>query len=172
MERLLEISRETHKNKNNGQKGLFDVSGSQQKPIHKFQMNPAKPATEQEKLAWEKELLGLFVTSHPLDNFKQILEKNTSPLSKVKTAAKNKSVKIGGIIASFKKIITKTGRPMMFVSLEDFSDKIEVVVFPNAIEKYPEVFQENKIVFIYGRTDNRDGTTKVICDSAEEILEA
>jgi DNA polymerase III subunit alpha len=176
MEKLLEIARETQKNKNNGQKGLFDADGGEQKQSagwpNKFQLTPTAPAKDHEKLAWEKELLGLFVTSHPLENFRHILEKNTSSLSKVKNGAKNKSVKIGGIISSFKKIITKTGRPMMFVSLEDLNDKIEVVVFPNAIEKNPQVFQENKIVFIYGRTDNRDGTIKVICDSAEEILEA
>jgi DNA polymerase III subunit alpha len=171
MEMLLEAARENQKNKNNGQKGLFDMGGGQ-KTIHKFQLAPAKPATEQEKLAWEKELLGLFVTSHPLENFRKVLEKNASPLSKVKNAAKDKKVKVGGIIASYKKIITKTGRPMMFVNLEDLSDKIEVIVFPNAMEKNPQVFQENKIVFIYGRTDNRDGSTKIICDSAEEILEA
>ncbi|MFH1401573.1 MAG: DNA polymerase III subunit alpha [Parcubacteria group bacterium] len=172
LEKLLEVARETQKNKNNGQKGLFDMSDGKQKINHKFQLSFATPATDHEKLAWEKELLGLFVTSHPLNNFKNILEKKTSQLSKVKIGAKNKQVKVGGIIASFKKIITKTGRPMLFVNLEDLSDKIEVVVFPNTLERNPEVFQENKIVFISGKTDNRDGTIKVICDTAEEILEA
>ena len=87
-------------------------------------------------------------------------------------AAKNKNVKVGGIIASFKKIITKTGRPMLFMNLEDLNDKIEIVVSPSVIEKNPAVFQENKIVFISGRTDSRDGTIKVICENIEEILEA
>ncbi|MFH1894855.1 MAG: DNA polymerase III subunit alpha [Patescibacteria group bacterium] len=172
MEKLLEVARETQKNKNNGQKGLFDMSGGEQKINHKFQLSHTTPATDQEKLAWEKELLGLFVTSHPLDNFKNILEKKVSPLSKIKNGAKNKQVKVGGIIASFKKIITKTGRPMLFVNLEDLSDKIEVVVFPSTLERNPEVFQENKIVFISGKTDSRDGTIKIICESIEEILEA
>jgi len=172
MEKLLEVARETQKTKNNGQKGLFDTSFEGQKVNHKIQLSPVTPATDHEKLAWEKELLGLFVTSHPLDRFKDLLEKKVSPLSKIKNGAKNKQVKIGGLITSFKKIITKTGRPMLFVNLEDLSDKIEVVVFPNTLERNPEVFQENKIVFISGKTDNRDGTIKIICDSAEEILEA
>jgi DNA polymerase-3 subunit alpha len=172
MERLLEIARETQKSKNNGQKGLFDLFSGQQKIVHKFQLDPATPAKESEKLAWEKELLGLFVTSHPLDSYKNILEQKTSALSKVKTGAKNKQVKVGGIIASAKKIITKTGRPMLFVNLEDLSDKIEVVVFPKILERNPAVFAENKIVLITGKTDSRDGSIKIICDSCEEILEA
>jgi DNA polymerase-3 subunit alpha len=173
MEKLLEIARENQKTKNSGQKGLFDMfSGEKNESIQKFQLELAKPATDQEKLAWEKELLGLFVTSNPLENFRHILEKKTAPLSKVKTGGKNKKVNVGGMISSCKKIITKTGRPMMFVSLEDFSDKIEVVVFPTVIERNPNTFQENKIVFISGRTDNRDGSIKIICDGAEEILEA
>jgi DNA polymerase III subunit alpha len=172
MEKLLEIARETQKTKNNGQKGLFDMFSGDQKITPKFQLSPAPPAKDAEKLAWEKELLGLFVTSHPLNGYKKILEEKTSQLSKVKNGAKNKQVKVGGIIASMKKIITKTGRPMLFINLEDLSDKIEVVVFPNTLERNPEIFQENKIVFISGKTDNRDGSIKIICDSAEEILEA
>ncbi|MFH1036941.1 MAG: DNA polymerase III subunit alpha, partial [Patescibacteria group bacterium] len=172
LERLLEIARETQKNKLNGQKGLFESLGEQQKQSHNFQLSPAAPATEREKLAWEKELLGLFVTSNPLENFRQIFEKKVSPISKVKSGAKNKNVKVGGIISSFKKIITKNGKPMLFVNLEDLNDKIEIVVFPSVIERNPAVFQENKIVFISGRTDSRDGTIKVICETIEEVLEA
>ena len=60
---------------------------------------------------------------------------------------------------------------MFFMNLEDMKDKIEVVVFPNAIERNPTAFQENKIVFISGRVDDRNGTPKVICESIEEIVE-
>ena len=171
LERLLEIARETQKNKTNGQKGLFENAGSQQ-TNNNFKLSPSAAATEHEKLTWEKELLGLFVTNHPLENFRHILEKKVSSISKVKSGAKNKNVKVGGIIASFKKIITKTGRPMLFVNLEDLSDRIEVVVFPNIIERNPAVFQENKVVFISGHLDYRDGTPKIVCEAIEEILEA
>ncbi|MDD5145832.1 MAG: DNA polymerase III subunit alpha [Candidatus Pacebacteria bacterium] len=167
LERLLELAREMQKGKTNGQKGLFEAKSFNTK----ITLLSAKPATDQEKLAWEKELLGLFVTSHPLENFRHILEKKVSEISKVKTLSKNKNIKVGGIIASFKKIITKTGRPMLFVNLEDLNDKIEVVVFPSIIDRNPTVFQENKVVFISGHTDNRDGTTKIICETIEEVLE-
>jgi len=85
---------------------------------------------------------------------------------------RNVKVKIGGIISKIKKIITRTGKPMLFVDVEDLSSKIEVVVFPSIIERNPAIFQENKIVMIAGRLDSKDGVPKVICEQIEEIKES
>lgn len=126
---------------------------------------------ESEKLKWEKELLGLYITSHPLKNFEKVLEGKTLPITKISQTLAGQLVKIGGVISSIKKIITKTGRPMLFVGLEDQHDKIEIVVFPSIIERNPGLFQENKIVLISGRVDMRDGTPKIICNEIEEIIE-
>ena len=81
------------------------------------------------------------------------------------------SVRVGGIISSVKKIITKKGQPMMFLQLEDLTDKVEVVIFPSILEANPNVLQENKIVFITGKKDTRDGQPKIIAHLVEEILE-
>ncbi len=167
LERLLETARETQKTKSNGQKGLFDETTHNTN----FQLVSVKPATEAEKLNWEKELLGLFVTSHPLENFKNVIAKKSLTIDKVKNSFINRNVKICGIVSSIKKIITKNGRPMLFVGLEDLNDKIEVIVFPGVIERNPAAFQENKIVFVSGRVDNRDGVPKLICENIEEIKE-
>ncbi|MFH1509559.1 MAG: DNA polymerase III subunit alpha [Candidatus Nealsonbacteria bacterium] len=166
MERLLEYTREKQKNKNNGQTGLFDGMNIDSS----IKLEDSEPATEKEMLSWEKELLGLFISSHPLKNFKNILEKNATAISSLSMTVKEK-VKIGGIISKIKKIITKTGKPMLFVNLEDLTDKIEVVVFPKIIERKPNAFQEDKIVMVYGRTDSRDGVLKLICEDVEEIIE-
>jgi len=167
MERLLEYNRENIRSKNNGQKGLFDGI----KISNKLQLQPTKPATKSEKLTWEKELLGLFVSSNPLENFQKILEKKATKISELNNALANKPIRIGGIISKIKKIITKNGQPMLFMNVQDLSNKIEVVVFPSAIGKNPSAFQENKIVLVSGRVNNRDGATKVICEDIEEILE-
>jgi len=167
MERLLEYSRDLHKNQQNGQKGLFDTSTGFSNNIT---LEPAAVATNFEKLGWEKELLGLYVTSHPLEDFRKILEKKTSPIEKLSSAFGQQKVRVGGIISSIKKIITKTGKPMLFVKLEDLTDKTEIVVFPSVIERNPTVFQENKIVFVLGRVDHRDNIPKIIADEVEEII--
>lgn len=166
LEMLLEWSKETQKNKFNGQKGLFDTSGFNNSVV----LKPTKEATNFEKLTWEKELLGLYVTSHPLEDFREILEKKTLSLINIGNNLKNTTVRVGGIISGIKKIITKNGRPMLFIKLEDLTDKAEVVVFPGVIERNPTVFQENKIVFITGRIDNRDNIPKVIASEVEEII--
>lgn len=167
MERLLEYSREHHKNKANGQKGLFENIQVNET----IALEVAPIATNMEKLTWEKDLLGLYVSSHPLDSFKEVLTKNTSPLTKLKSCYSKQKVRVGGIISTVKKIITKTGKPMLFVKLEDLTDKAEIVVFPNTLERNPHAFEENKIVFISGTVDHRDNSPKVIANEIEEIIQ-
>ena len=168
LETILEYNREVKKNKANGQKNLFSNIFDFKKEI---KLAVAEPAKNFEKLSWEKELLGLFVTSHPLEDFKGLFEKKSFPIVKINGDIIGRQIKIGGIISNIKKIITKTGKPMLFVNVEDLTDKIEVVAFPSIIERHPTLFQENKIVFVSGRVDNRDGVPKIICDNIEEIIE-
>jgi len=167
LETFLEFNRENHSKKIAGQKGLFDGI----KLNNKIQLPKAKPATKSEKIFWEKELLGLFVSSHPLEDFRKILEKKALPISKISSILPSQICKIGGIISKIKKIVTRNGSPMLFMKVEDLTDKIEVVVFPSVISKNPSAFQENKIVLVSGRVDNKDGVPKLICEDIEEIIE-
>lgn len=166
LEKLLEYSREYQKNKTSGQKGLFETTAFSDN----ITLEPSIIATNFQRLSWEKELLGLYVTSHPLEDYKELLKKKTSPLANLHSAYSKQRIRVGGIISSIKKIITKTGRPMLFVKLEDLTDKTEVVVFPNVIERNPTALQENKIVFVLGRVDHRDNVPKIIADEIEEII--
>lgn len=183
MERLLAIARENQKAKSNGQKGLFD---NQPQPTNgsALQLEETEPAKEAELLLWEKELLGLYVTSHPLKGIKNILESRALAIRSLEEAMQElqntkqqfrfsrqrERIRIGGIISSVKKIITKAGKPMLFMGLEDLTDKIEVVVFPSVIERYPAALQENKIVFVTGRLDSREGEKKFLAEEVEEIV--
>jgi len=82
----------------------------------------------------------------------------------------NKKIILGGLISSVKKIITKKGQPMLFMKLEDLTGKTEVVIFPNLLERNPIALQENKIVFIAGRVDDRNGEIKLVADDVQEII--
>ena len=84
----------------------------------------------------------------------------------------NQKIRVGGIISSIKKILTKKGQPMLFVKLEDLTDKAEVIVFPSILEQNPTAFQENKMVFVTGRVDTSRDTPKLICEAIEEITES
>ena len=169
LEKLLEIARENQKNKNNNQMGLFASAPAAIKTTE-IKMEPAVPAKLLEKLTWEKELLGLYVSSHPLNSFKKLFETRTMAIAKIDKAMVNKKVILGGLISGIKKIITKTGKPMLFMKLEDLTAKTEIVIFPNLLEAKPEILQENKIVFIAGKVDDRNGEIKIIADDVQEIV--
>jgi len=173
VQNLLSINKEFNKQKESRQGNLFGSAADD--PVISFSLQESKPATSQEKLLWEKELLGLYISSHPLENYKDILKTKTLPIKDIRNftagVATGRRIKIGGIISSIKKILTKKGKPMMFVKLEDLTDKIEIVVFPGIIEQNPIAFQENKIVFVTGRIDNNSQSPKIICEGIEEIIE-
>ncbi|MBL7156174.1 MAG: DNA polymerase III subunit alpha [Candidatus Pacebacteria bacterium] len=170
LEKLLEWTRENQKQKICGQKGLFKSSGFN----NKIDLLSVKPATKKEMLTWEKELLGLYITSHPLEDFAELFKnKAILPITNiVKDFLKiNKRVKVGGTISGIKRIITKNGKPMLFVTLEDQTDKLEIIAFPRILEAKASHFQENKIVLVSGQINTRDGTPKLICEDIEEIVE-
>jgi len=167
LEFLLEFNREIKRSSILGQKNLFFNLFSQKSQL---KLKPTKPASKAEKLSWERELLGLYISGHPIEDFAGILEKKVLPIKKVNGEIPEKMVRIGGVISSIKKVLTKMGKPMLFLNLEDLTDKIEVIVFPRIIEKNPTLFQENKIVLISGKVDNRDGIPKIICENIEEII--
>jgi len=168
IEKLLEIGRENERSKSNGQRDLF--GGLPAAQINSYSLAPAQAAAQTEKLMWEKELLGLFVTSHPLEEYKATMENKCLKITRVKESPGTRMVKIGGIIITAKKIITKTGKPMLFMGLQDLTDKIEIVVFASVLERNPDIFQENKVVYVYGRIDNRDGEIKIVADKVEEVI--
>ena len=168
LERMLEIARENNKKQNTNQMGLF--ASSSVKITNDIKLEPATPATNFVKLGWEKELLGLYVSSHPLNGFKKLFATRTTAISKIDVSFVDKKIIIGGLVSSIKKIITKNGKPMLFMKVEDLSGKMEVVIFPNLLDRNPVALQENKIIFVAGRVDDRNGEIKVVADDVQEII--
>lgn len=172
MEKLLAWNKESNSLASSRQQGLF--GGTQFK--RELKLKETKPATKREKLAWEKELLGLFVSSHPLEELKSTLAKKTQNIRDIKRNGNFPKypatlVRIGGVISRLKQVTTKTGRRMFFVELEDLTDKIEVVVFPGITERNSIILKENKIVLVSGRLNMRNGELKVVANEIEEIVE-
>ena len=168
LEDVLKFNRDIRSLNQSGQRNLFEKTSVS---TTSFKLKDAKPAPLKQKLLWEKELLGLYISSHPLETFKKLLEKKALPLRELKENIFNQKIRVGGIISSIKKILTKKGQPMLFMKLEDLTDKTEIIVFPNIIERNPEVLKENKIVFVLGRVDNYKDNPKIIAEDIEEIVE-
>ncbi|MDD3919471.1 MAG: DNA polymerase III subunit alpha, partial [Candidatus Pacebacteria bacterium] len=186
LEKILDWSRENQKQKESGQSGLFDIFGGSS-GISQINLEDAPIATKEDKLDWEKELLGLYISGHPLQSYKGFLEQRTVRIKKIVNdltqekndptrnpyehpLAQGDSVCIGGIITEIKKILTKKGEPMMFIKMQDLSEKIEVIIFPSLYTKSPEIFAENKVLFVTGKLDVKDGSPKIIANEAEELI--
>jgi len=167
LEKMLEIARENNKKVVTNQIGLF---ASVKMSNNDIKLEPATPVGEFEKLGWEKELLGLYVSSHPLNSFKKLLATRTTPIVKIDASFVDKKLIVGGLVSSAKKIITKNGKPMIFMKLEDLTGKTEVVIFPNLLERNPKAMEEGKIILVAGRVDDRNGEIKIVADDVQEII--
>jgi len=162
IEEILRYGRDLQKAGASNQASLFG-GGFSVKPLT---LKETKAAPKKERLMWEKELLGLYVSEHPLESARERLGKMT-PIKSAIALAEGQMVKLGGIIASIHKIVTKTGKPMIFSKIEDLTDQIEVVVFPDMLEKNPALWQEDNIILVEGRLNRRDGVPKLICNNAQ-----
>lgn len=168
IDNILNFNREIRKTAQSSQSCLFDAMNAAPPSL---QLVSSSPINTREKLDWEKDLLGLYISAHPLDNIKNILREKTLAIKELKENIPFSRITVGGVISGIKKIVTKKGQPMLFMKIEDLTDKVEVVVFPSILENNPEIFQENKIVFVSGKVDRRDNEAKVICNTIEEIKE-
>jgi DNA polymerase-3 subunit alpha len=123
---------------------------------------------ENQLLAFERELLGFYVSAHPLTKFERVLRtyaaRTTANLHELRD---QEEVSLGGIVGSFKAIVTKKGDRMAFVGLEDLDGRCEVIVFPELFKSSANLIQKDSAVFVRGRVNAREDTPKVI---AEEII--
>lgn len=139
-----------------GQTDLFGgmLESSVQSTIT-IQAAPAKH-TDRERLTWERELLGLYISAHPLDNYDRYFEEQTIPLVMLKPEIDNKKVTIGGIITSLRTIITKSGAKMAFVAIEDKTGESEVIVFPDLFSQIGAKLAQDVVIRATGKVNARD----------------
>ena len=132
---------------------------------------PAEPASKKERLQWEKELLGLYVTEHPLADFVSQLKDKAIPIRGLGAeSVRGRQVSIGGVVSEVKKILTKSGDSMLFVTMEDTTARTEVLVFPSLLAKNPDIWQMDKVLLIRGKVSEKDGEPKVLCDQVSELV--
>jgi DNA polymerase-3 subunit alpha len=128
-----------------------------------------EPIPKKYLLLWEKELIGLYVSDHPLQDAASMLaRKVTAHCSELSEDHAGRKVTVGGIITSVRQILTRTEKPMAFAQLEDLGGTIEIVVFPKIYEDTKELWEEDRIVLVTGSVDCRDGTAKILADSVKD----
>lgn len=164
MERLLEFNKDIAKNKDNRQVSLFADLPFAAAP--RLSLREGVPAESSEKLAWEKELLGLYISAHPYNVFRPYLNGYIRPLGQLAGAKGDDRVITAGVVASAKKILTRQGDAMLFVKMEDSINSIEFVVFPRVLKENPDLWLPGNALLIDGKLSEKDQEVKVLVNFA------
>jgi DNA polymerase III subunit alpha len=173
IDRMIEFSAEKHADTK--QISMFEMAAFQNSGAHVVlsqSLPNAEPVPMKQLLMWEKELIGLYVSDHPLQHVSTALANAISAsCADVNEDAAGQKVTVGGIITSVRTILTKTEKTMAFVQLEDLQGSIEVIVFPRLFEETRGLWQEDKIVLVSGTIDCKGGgDAKLLADSVRDSV--
>lgn len=171
---VLESVVQEKKNTMAGQMSLFDLVGEEEKKAYEIQMPKVDEYDQDTLLNFEKEVLGIYVSGHPLEKFRSLMEKNVTAWTsdfqpdeetgfpKVRDGAK---AVVGGMITEKKIKYTRTNKIMAFLTLEDLVGTVEIVVFPRDFEKNQSLLEVDNKVLIQGRISAEDErASKMICE--------
>ena len=177
MDTILAYGQKFQKELLSGQSNLFGDVEDESVTAH-LELDETGPTTqEKEALQWERELLGIYLSKHPLDQYSEYLAEHAVELATLTPAMDNKKATVGGVISMVREITTKNGAKMAFVGIEDKTGEVELIVFPNAYEETAELWVQDNIIIATGKinTKDRDGRgtdeIKVMIDEAKLITE-
>jgi DNA polymerase-3 subunit alpha len=181
LDRAIEMGQQSQQDKRAGQLSMFGAidGGGKSKPADVLPDLEEFPSAE--LLKYEKELLGFYITNHPLTEHEAALANYaTATTRQVKNLAEGTEVTIGGLINKLKRAITKNGRsagqPMAILTLEDLDGQIETTIFAETlaeiVKKYPQAIAAEQIVFVRGKVDKRRETPGVIVNELIPISES
>ena len=163
MDRILAISSSIFQAADAGQISMFgDGSGI----TESIKLPEAKtPISRRAQLDWERELIGLYVTDHPLSTVMDSLKQHVTHFAQDLNEAKHQErVSVAGIVTKIRQHQTKNGKQMAFASIEDIQGLIDLVIFPNTWKKYGELVRFDEIIYVRGKTDANGGDAKVLVD--------
>lgn len=152
-----------------GQESLFGGMADKSS-IPALRLKPAAPAEKRDSLAWEKELLGLYVSGHPLDDHREKLASIGTTIESVKTMRDGMVAVVGGIVENVHSILTKKGDKMAFVKLTDATGTLEVVLFPEVLANNKALFETtDRCVKVKGKISERNGEKSLIVEKVKEL---
>ncbi|MDU2110000.1 MAG: DNA polymerase III subunit alpha [Peptoniphilus rhinitidis] len=169
-EKVISSSSNTAKNNVAGQFSLFESSDVQE------DLPSLKDFSQKDKLDMEKEVVGIYISGHPLDPYRELIEKSADTDTNEifekyrENMLNNSKVKVGGILKAKKTMITKTNKMMAFAQLEDLFGTIELVIFPNVFSKYRELIEDENVVFVEGHFQESEiEEPKILVDKVSKI---
>ena len=147
-----------------GQTDLFGMMGEAGEiPEVEIKSAPVQHP-EKEQLLWERDLMGLYLSAHPLDKYDTYFEEQTHPMALISAENDNKMVTIGGIITNVRTILTKKGDKMAFVKMENKTDETEFIVFPGTFAEYGAKLEVDNVIRVKGKVNAKDKDGNVTSD--------
>ncbi len=164
---LLKYNKENSTSEN--QDSLFGLMADTSSiPTLRLEQCPA--ATPSDMLLWEKELLGLYISGHPLDKHKDKLAKRDTNIKEIKEVMREGMMAVAyGILEEVKPIMTKKGDKMVFIRISDYSGSIEAVAFPKTLKEYESIFLTDNCVALKGRLSKRNGIPSIVIEKAKAL---
>lgn len=157
LENVLAFASKLQKEALSGQTDMFAGLGGAEALMPSIELkNAPVKYTSKEQLMWERELLGLYISAHPLDNYDAFFEEQTIPLTTVKPTIDGQKVTVGGLVTTVRTIVTKSGTKMAFVGIEDKTGEGEIIVFPRTYERVASELKQDVVLKVVGTVNARD----------------
>ncbi|MEA2021232.1 MAG: DNA polymerase III subunit alpha, partial [Candidatus Caldatribacteriota bacterium] len=176
LDEIIKRGQEYQKDKKNGQTSIFDLFENSQKDkinhVYQYTLPNLEEFSENELLAMEKEMLGLYISQHPLKNYQKKIEDIISvSLNEAVNLPDGSSAILAGVINRVRKKSTKNGNLMAFISLKDLEGSIEAIIFPKVYEKNKEKIKKDELVVIEGSLDIAEEKVKLIAKKLSLLKE-
>jgi DNA polymerase-3 subunit alpha len=175
LDRALEMAQTSQADRAKGQFSLFGGEGmeAQAALVANTELLELPEWDDRERLTREKEVLGFYLSGHPLEKYRNDLRNiGLKAATQIGELPDGASIKLGGLISEFKRHTDRNGRPMAFGALEDLEGSVDLVVFPDAFEKVKDNFVVDAMVALHGRVSNRDGRLSVQVEELTPLEQA
>ncbi len=178
LDAMLAFAARIHKDKASGQTDLFGnaiEAAAIIQPKLSLEAGDSSAVPMREQLQWERELLGLYLSQHPLEQYETFLAEKTVALNQLKPEMDGKNVTVGGSVSDMREISTRSGQKMAFVRLADKTTELELIVFPSVYQQTLGLWERDNVVLVRGKINckDRDGNNshevKIMVDDAREI---
>src|SRR5437764_163552 len=150
------------RDRESGQTSLLDMVGSAEVAADDFGLTiDVAPMAGEEKLRLEKELLGLYLSDHPLRRISAELARlSDAQAVEITSALQDTEVRVAGLVREVRRVVTRKGQIMAYATLEDLTGSVDVVLFPRVFEQTRLLFEPDKVVVVQGKVDARAGSTR------------
>ena len=173
LELALKNAQKVQTERERGQISLFDLAGDNSAAeIEHLSLPEVEEWPESEQLAHERELLGFYISSHPLDHYVQDLKAFAKPLAELSQQQEGGLIRVGGLVTRISTFTDRRGQPIAFVTLEDLSGKGDVAFFSEAFAAHRELIQPPQTVLVEGRISERNGRLGIQAEKAMPLAEA